>query len=95
MPVIKTINLGKRYGNFWAVRELNLRLRQGEIYGFLGPNGAGKTTTILMILGVIRPSAGEIRLFSEGMEPAKPHTRLRIGAVTEYNHLHYAKLLDP
>ncbi|QSQ09514.1 ABC transporter ATP-binding protein NatA [Koleobacter methoxysyntrophicus] len=57
--VIVTENLTKRYGNFTAVNNLNLKITEGEIFGLLGPNGAGKTTTILMLLGLTEPSGGK------------------------------------
>ncbi len=52
--------LGKRYGRKWAVRGLDLVVEPGQIYGLLGPNGAGKSTTIRMLVGLIRPTAGEV-----------------------------------
>jgi ABC-2 type transport system ATP-binding protein len=54
--------LTKRYGTFAAVEDLTLRVEPGEIFGFLGPNGAGKTTTIRMMMGLLLPTAGSIRL---------------------------------
>ncbi|WP_236713084.1 ABC transporter ATP-binding protein [Neomoorella mulderi] len=57
--VIVTHNLTKRYGSITAVQDLNLEIRQGEIFGLLGPNGAGKTTTILMLLGLTEPTSGQ------------------------------------
>jgi len=56
--VVETNNLTKTYDGFTAVDGLNLRIEEGEIFGFLGPNGAGKTTTILMLLGLTEPSSG-------------------------------------
>jgi ABC-type multidrug transport system ATPase subunit len=61
--VLKTKNLGKHYRHRWAVRNLNLEVYRGDVFGFLGPNGAGKSTTIRMILSLIRPTEGEIELF--------------------------------
>ncbi|MCA9984916.1 MAG: ATP-binding cassette domain-containing protein, partial [Anaerolineales bacterium] len=55
---IETKGLSKQFGTVKAVDQLDLRVRQGEIYAFLGRNGAGKTTTIRMLLGMIRPTAG-------------------------------------
>ncbi len=81
--MISTTGLVKRYGSFTAVDSLNLNIPRGEIYGFLGPNGAGKTSTILMLLGITRPSAGEIRLFGEPYTPDRLDLRRRIGVVPE------------
>lgn len=60
--MIETSELTKLYGDVSAVAELSLSVRRGEIFGFLGPNGAGKTTTIRMLVGLLRPSAGAIRI---------------------------------
>ncbi|PXY35921.1 ATP-binding cassette domain-containing protein [Prauserella flavalba] len=60
---VETNALTKRYGDLVAVDSLDLVVRQGEVYGFLGPNGAGKTTTLRMLLGLIRPTSGDVRLF--------------------------------
>ena len=63
--MIRIVNLEKRYGRLVAVKNLNLHIAPGEFFGFLGPNGAGKTTTIKMLVGLLKPSAGEI-LFEGG-----------------------------
>lgn len=60
--MIRLEGVTKRYGGFTAVHPLDLHVRRGELFGFLGPNGAGKTTTIRMVTGVLRPSAGSIRI---------------------------------
>jgi ABC-2 type transport system ATP-binding protein len=60
--VIKLINVTKRYGELAAVDCLNLEVRAGEVFGFLGPNGAGKTTTIRMMMGILKPTSGQIVL---------------------------------
>lgn len=60
--IIKTTNLTKTYGKIHAVDNLNLSIKQGEIFGFLGLNGAGKTTTIRMLLGMITPTSGQCYL---------------------------------
>jgi ABC-2 type transport system ATP-binding protein len=64
---IRTEGLTKRYRGVAAVEALDLTVMPGEVYGFLGPNGAGKTTTMRMLLGLVRPDAGAIRLF--GRDP--------------------------
>jgi ABC-2 type transport system ATP-binding protein len=60
--VIELERLTKRYGAFTAVDELTVQVAKGEIFGFLGPNGAGKTTTIRMMMGLLQPTSGKIRL---------------------------------
>jgi ABC-2 type transport system ATP-binding protein len=65
--LIEVENLTKRFGDFTAVDGVSFDVRPGEIVGMLGPNGAGKTTTIHMILGLITPSAGEVRIFGKSM----------------------------
>ena len=86
--MIRTVSLGKKYGDFWAVRDLNLNIRKGEIYGFLGPNGAGKSTTILMILAILRPTAGQFYLFGNQISGSMIESRRKIGAVSENQHLY-------
>jgi ABC-2 type transport system ATP-binding protein len=60
--MIELVGLTKRYGSFTAVDALDLRVPRGELFGFLGPNGAGKTTTLRMIAGILRPTAGTVRI---------------------------------
>ena len=68
-PVLTVSNLRKAYGGFVAVDGVSFDVHPGEIVGLVGPNGAGKTTTISMILGVLQPSAGEVRI--NGVDLAK------------------------
>jgi ABC-type multidrug transport system ATPase subunit len=87
--LIRTENLSKRYGDFTAVDNLNLHVRWGEVYGFLGPNGAGKTTTILMLLGILPPSSGNILLFDSPLRPDNYFAlKRRIGVVGETQHFY-------
>lgn len=65
--IISTSHLSKKYGSVLRVSDLDLRVPEGCIYGFLGPNGAGKSTTLKMILGIVRPTAGDIAVFGEPM----------------------------
>jgi len=60
MSVIEIKDLSKFYGKFQALDKINLKVDEGEVYGFIGPNGAGKTTTLRILLGLLRKSAGEI-----------------------------------
>ncbi len=80
---IKTSELTRRFGKLTAVDRLNLEVPRSSIYGFLGPNGAGKTTTIRMLLGLIRPSAGEICLFGEPLQQDCVSLLRQIGALVE------------
>jgi len=64
---IETNGLSKFYGDVRAVDSVDLRVKQGEIYGFLGLNGAGKTTTIRALLGMIRPSKGKVRVLNQAL----------------------------
>jgi ABC-2 type transport system ATP-binding protein len=65
--MIELIGLTKRYGSFTAVNGVDLTVPRGELFGFLGPNGAGKTTTMRMIAGILRPTAGTVRI--AGIDP--------------------------
>src|SRR5207248_8895318 len=62
-PVLDLEGVTKSYGDFKAVDGLSFAMGPGEVLGFLGPNGAGKTSTMRMILGLLKPNAGSIRLF--------------------------------
>ena len=81
-PAIETRHLSKRFGRTVAVRDLNLVVEPGEAFGFLGPNGAGKSTSIKMMLGLIRPDSGEVRL--AGQIPGASEARRRIGFLPEH-----------
>jgi ABC-2 type transport system ATP-binding protein len=88
---IETSGLTRRFEARIAVDELNLRVPQAGVYGFLGPNGAGKTTTIRMLLGLIRPTAGAVRLFGAPLAANRPSLMKRVGALVQtpslYPHL--------
>ena len=82
MSLIVAENLRKSYGSVVAVDNLNLRLDAGSVTGLIGPNGAGKTTTIKMILGLLKPDTGMVRVF--GQDPwDNPEIRTMIGIVYE------------
>lgn len=81
--ILKTTNLSKHYKNKKAVNEVNLNVKKGDIYGFLGQNGAGKTTTIRMIMGLIKPTKGEVSLFGEKILPGQYSHYGRIGSIIE------------
>jgi ABC-type multidrug transport system ATPase subunit len=92
--VIATTSLHKVFadgGDVTAVDGIDLQVPEGAIYGFLGPNGAGKSTTIRMLLGLVRPTTGTIRLFGELVRPGGTRHLRRTGALIEapslYPHL--------
>ena len=65
--ILETEDLTKRFGRRVAVDDLSLRVERGNIFGFLGQNGAGKSTTIRMILGLVRPTSGYVRLLGHDL----------------------------
>ena len=71
---------------YWILRDLSFEVRDGEIFGFIGTNGAGKTTTIKLILGLLFPDSGRIRLCGE--DPARPAARRRVGFLPENPYFH-------
>ena len=77
---VETTALTKRYDRILAVDDLGLAVEPGEVYGFLGPNGAGKTTTLRMLLGLVRPTSGTLRVF--GRPPGRGYLD-RVGALIE------------
>jgi ABC-2 type transport system ATP-binding protein len=88
---ISTEGLGRRFGDRWAVRDLDLELRRGEVFGLLGPNGAGKTTTIRLLSALIGPSAGRARVDGLDLAGEADAVRSRVGVLTESPGL-YEKL---
>lgn len=82
-PVLETERLTKRYRNRLAVNELSLAVQPGEIYGFLGRNGAGKSTTLRMILGLVWPTSGVIRVAGESVRPGRRRRSWPVGAIVE------------
>ncbi len=81
VPALELEGLTKRFGDFVAVEGLNLAVRRGDVYGFLGPNGSGKSTTIRMILGLVRPTSGEVRIF--GRPAVGPGERTKMAGFVE------------
>jgi len=84
VSIVELSNVEKHYQNVHALKQLNLSLNQGEILGLFGHNGAGKTTTIKLILGLIKPSAGQVQVFGE--DPAGDnayHLRRQLGFLQE------------
>lgn len=81
--MIRTDRLTKRYGDKAIVNQVSVSVGKGEIYGFLGLNGAGKTTTIRMLLGMIKPSAGEIYLFGQRLSKGSAALWRQVGYLVE------------
>ncbi len=77
-PALQTRALSKRFGATWALRDLDLSVAPGEVLGYLGPNGAGKTTTLRLLLGLLRPTAGQASIFGVDAtrDPVAAHRRL-------------------
>lgn len=91
-PVVHTAGLCKTFRDFWrrpcveAVKDLDLDIRPGEVFGLLGPNGSGKTTTIKMLLGLLYPTRGRISVF--GKSPTDVAVKARIGFLPEESYLY-------
>lgn len=91
VPLIETDSLVKRYGEKTAVDNVSLKVYGGEIFGFLGPNGAGKTTTIKMIVGLLQPTSGTVRVGSYDVRAQSLQARSVTGYVPDEPNL-YSKL---
>ncbi|HVV33578.1 MAG TPA: ATP-binding cassette domain-containing protein [Vitreimonas sp.] len=95
---VESVGLGKSFGDRIAVADVALSVEPGVIYGFLGPNGAGKTTTIRLMLGLLRPSAGQIKIFGCDVAAERKRAARHVGALLEaratYDHLTGYENLD-
>jgi ABC-type multidrug transport system ATPase subunit len=89
--ILQTESLSRSFGNLTAVDQVNLSVPSSSIYGFLGPNGAGKTTTIRMLLGLVRPSGGQVTWFGQALKDDPMRLLQRVGSLIEmpsyYSHL--------
>lgn len=96
--VIKTDGLTKFYGKDLGIQNINLNIKQGEIFGFIGPNGAGKSTTIRTLLGLIKPTSGSATIFGKDIITEGPEIREEIGylpsEVFYYDNMRARDLLD-
>jgi ABC-2 type transport system ATP-binding protein len=84
MP-IQVSNLGKKYGQQWAVKGLNFQAKPGEIIGFLGPNGAGKSSTLRMLVGLLNPTEGTARIQGIEVQADTIELKKQIGYLAENN----------
>lgn len=82
-PILQAVGLSKHFKQFVAVDDLSFDVRQGEVIGFLGPNGAGKSTTVGMILGLIKPSSGSVRIMGTDLASNSAIVPENIGAIIE------------
>jgi ABC-2 type transport system ATP-binding protein len=80
---ILTENLTRRFGDFTAVQDVNLRVEPGQFYGFLGPNGAGKSTTIKMLTGLMAPTSGRMQILGLDLATHLVGVKRQIGVVPE------------
>lgn len=89
--IVETKNLTKQFRKEKAVIGLDMKIEKGEIYGFLGPNGAGKSTTIRMLLGLMEPTSGSIRIFQKDLKKERLNILQKVGSLVEnpsyYPHL--------
>lgn len=90
--IVETKNLSKEYNGVYCVRDLDIRIKEGDIYGFLGPNGAGKSTTMKMLLGLVKPSKGSIEIMEKPFtEKSRQEILKSVGSLIEspsyYGHL--------
>jgi len=88
MPAIELHGVTKRYGDVTALHDLDLEVKDGEIYGFLGPNGAGKSTTIDILLDFVRPTSGEADVLGMDAQADSQAIRRRIGVLPEGFHVY-------
>ena len=86
--MIQTKRLCKNYNGFEAVKNVTLHVEPNEVYGFLGPNGAGKTTTILMLLGIEKPTSGQVFLFGQSLRDNYFEIKYRIGVLGEHQYFY-------
>jgi ABC-type multidrug transport system ATPase subunit len=81
--IISIQHLAKNFGSFQAVRDVNIQVNRGDVYGFLGPNGAGKSTTMRCMLSLIKPDAGDISLFGMPLTSNRTQILRRVGSLIE------------
>jgi ABC-2 type transport system ATP-binding protein len=105
VPALEARHLAKRYGKRVAVEDASFTVRPGEVFGFLGPNGAGKTTTIRMIVGLVRPTSGQVLVAGRDLVADREAALRRMGCIVEspdfYDYLtgrenlrHFARMID-
>ena len=94
-PIIEIRDLYKSYKGFEAVKGISFNVFKGDVFGFLGPNGAGKSTTIRMMMSLIQPTKGEIKIFGMSLETHRDAILSRVGAIVEKPDLYgYLSVFD-
>jgi len=92
--VLEVTNLTKRFGEFTAVNDISFAIKPGEILGLLGPNGAGKTTTIQMLLGLVTPTNGSIRMFGQDLATHREAILQQVNFSSTYISMPYALTVE-
>ncbi len=93
-PIVEVKNLTKRFGEFTAVDGISFDIQPGEILGLLGPNGAGKTTTIQMLLGLVTPTAGSIRMFGMDLATHREEILQQVNFSSTYISMPYSLTVE-
>ena len=93
-PLVEVRNLTKRFGDFVAVDNISFDIHEGEILGLLGPNGAGKTTTIHMLLGLVTPTAGSIRIFGLDLDKHRETILKQVNFSSTYISMPYSLTVE-
>lgn len=86
-PILSTQGLTRRFGGLTAVNQVEIQIQAGELIGLIGPNGAGKTTLFNLLMGLIKPSAGEVYLQGQRITGFKPHQVARLGMVKTFQNV--------
>ena len=93
-PIVEVQSLTKRFGDFTAVNDISFEMKEGEILGLLGPNGAGKTTTIHMLLGLITPTLGSIRMFGLDLATHREEILRQVNFSSTYISMPYSLTVE-
>ena len=91
--MIEVINLKKNYDKKIAVNNLNFQIKKGQIVGLLGPNGSGKTTTIAMILGLLKPTSGQVIINGKNIEKERIYLLSQMNFISPYVDVYYRMLI--
>jgi ABC-2 type transport system ATP-binding protein len=88
VPALRTDRLGRRYGKVWGLRDCTLEVPAGAVAALVGPNGAGKTTLLEMIIGLLKPTEGQVSVFGETSRAETPRALARVGYVAQDHPLY-------